>query len=249
MRKPSRPQLTFANVGTAAALLILVGSGQANAAVQNLINSADIQNGSIKAVDIANGAITGGKVKNGSLTARDFTGDLQGSQGATGVTGPVGPTGAPGATGPQGVAGPKGDQGAQGTAGDPGVAGPKGDPGNAGAPGAVGAKGDPGVAGPKGDTGATGATGAQGPGSSPVRVNTVTGSAPVPSLGSATVNLSCPAGQYVIGYDHQNGFQVDVSYFLASFNANGYLTGYSFQALNGGGSANSANFRLFCGQI
>lgn len=243
MRTPSRPHLTFANVGTAIALLILVGSGSATAAVKNLVNSADIEDRSIQTVDIAKGAITGGKVKDGSLTARDFTGDLTGPRGEVGAVGPIGPEGKPGPMGDQG------EPGARGAVGEQGVAGLKGDQGDAGTPGAVGAKGEPGVAGPKGDRGQPGATGAPGPGSSPVRVDTVQGRATVGVSTSADINVVCGAGQYVIGYDYQNGFQIDMAYFLANFNADGYLIGYTFTALNGSNAPGVANVRLFCGQI
>lgn len=225
MRTPSRPHLTFANVGTAVALLILVGSGSATAAAKNLIGSADIQNRSIQTVDMGRDAVTGAKVRDGSLTARDFAGDLTGPQGATGATGP---------TGPEGKRGPIGEQGAAGVPG---------------APGAAGAQGQQGIAGPKGDRGEAGAKGDTGAGSSSVRVATFSKSAEIATGGSTTIDLSCAAGQYVVGYDHQNGVGVDIPYFLAVFDADGYLTGYSFVAINRNNSPNSANIRLFCGRI
>ena len=102
------------------ALVALVSSLTGGAVAATLIDSGDIQNGSVTGKDlknltvarkdIKNNAINSGKVANGSLLTADFAaGQIPG-------------------TGPQGPAGPKGDKGDKGDPGDPGAPGAPGAP-------------------------------------------------------------------------------------------------------------------------
>jgi hypothetical protein len=95
VRRPARPQLTYANVvATIALLTALGGTGYATAR----IGTAQIRDGAVTNMKLHADAVTGAKVKDGSLRAKDFrAGDLP--------------------------AGPKGDQGAPGSPGAPGANG------------------------------------------------------------------------------------------------------------------------------
>ena len=100
-----------------------------------------------------------------------------GANGPQGAPGPTGPTGATGAQGPQGSAGPMGA---------PGPAGPTGAAGPAGPAGPTGGTGATGPAGPQGPVGPQGPQGPQGPAGN-----------------LALAGLTCPSGQFLVGFDAQ----------------------------------------------
>jgi hypothetical protein len=87
--------LLFATAGTAVA-----NHGGPHQA--NVVNSLDVQNGSL----------TGADIKNKSLTSADFRGKpVKGAPGPRGPAGPAGPAGPGGPGGPGGPAGPQGPAG------------------------------------------------------------------------------------------------------------------------------------------
>jgi len=77
---PARPsaraigsRLTFANVASGLCLVVLVGSGTANAAVNNLVNSADILDGTIRSADVRDSAIRTSDVRDNAIRTGDVS--------------------------------------------------------------------------------------------------------------------------------------------------------------------------------
>jgi len=152
--------------------------------------------------------VTGLILSNTISTAIDTPG-AKGDQGIMGIQGDKGVNGKNGLQGDEGVAGLDGEQGETGIAGLNGIQGEVGAIGLTGATGLTGAKGDPGVAGlngingsagANGSTGATGNNGTNGAdGSSSLFLKTkVTASDPLLKAGSTVIQLSLPAGTYLL---------------------------------------------------
>jgi hypothetical protein len=163
--------------------LLVVGGGLAYANIPdsgNVIHGCYQKNsGALRVIDTEKGQAC---ASNESALPWNQTG-IQGPQGLKGDKGDTG------ATGPQGPKGDKGDIGPQGPQGD------KGDTGATGPQGPQGDKGD------KGDTGATGPQGPQGPpgpaGSTNVYAKTA--SVSISPLADDSVDVSCDAGDHVVG--------------------------------------------------
>ncbi len=100
MHQLLRDRLTYANVMSTIAVVLVLTGGTAYAATK-LINGATIARGTVRAPQLAANSVDSTKVRNRSLRAIDFQlGQLPtGAAGAAGVAGPAGPTGA---TGPAG---------------------------------------------------------------------------------------------------------------------------------------------------
>ena len=93
----SRRHVTFANVCSALALIIALGTGTAYAA--NTVFSTDIVDGEVKTADLDTGAVTSAKVADGAIgPAQLAVGSVSSSQLAPGAVGPG--QLAPGAVGP-----------------------------------------------------------------------------------------------------------------------------------------------------
>jgi probable HAF family extracellular repeat protein len=136
-----------------------------------------------------------------------------GPQGPTGPSGPQGPPGAQGPPGPAGPAGSTGPQGPAGQAGPQGPQGPQGAPGPTGATGPQGLPGGPGPIGPAGPVGPTGAAGPQGPrgADGPIGPQGPSGVVAVQAVDqnyTGTINLSCPAGYFVLAASCNSGVNV-----------------------------------------
>ncbi len=146
----------------------------------------------IRAADIRSGAVTSRAIKNGGVQPWDLSGRTRGL--LTHGRGARGETGSPGAPGSNGANGPNGANGAEGAAGGNGANGPNGANGANGIDGANGSNGIDGANGVDGTNGTNGIDGTiaplsakQGPTALP------TGSSP-----TAVVELSVPAGSYVV---------------------------------------------------
>lgn len=86
IRQLPRPQLTYANVCSTAALVLALGTGTAYAAAT--ITSADIVDGEVKRPDIASQAVNSGKIAQQGVRAEDvLLGTLTGDQVADGALG------------------------------------------------------------------------------------------------------------------------------------------------------------------
>jgi hypothetical protein len=155
--------------------------------------------------------VTGLILNNTISTAIDTPG-AKGEQGVVGIQGDSGLNGKNGLRGEPGIAGLNGEQGEPGEPGIAGLNGIQGEVGATGLTGATGIQGEPGVAGlngingspgANGSTGATGNNGANGSngadGSSSLFVKTkVTASDPLIRTGSTVIQLSLPAGTYLL---------------------------------------------------
>jgi hypothetical protein len=117
---------------TGGAIVLAVASGIGGAYADDLIDSKDIKNQSIRSVDIGANEIGGSELSGGVVGWRHFNDYTQhhieslAEHGEDGKDGRDGDKGEPGKDGAQG---PKGDPGA------PGAQGPKGDKGDKGEPG------------------------------------------------------------------------------------------------------------------
>lgn len=105
-------RLTYANVMSTLAMVLVLTGGTAYAAVKLSANSVGTK-----------------QLRNGAVTAKKLAKGVRGP-GPAGRDGAQGTAGAPGATGPAGATGPKGDTGATGPAGPAGAIGPAGRDGN-----------------------------------------------------------------------------------------------------------------------
>jgi hypothetical protein len=146
--------------------------------------------------------VTGLILSNTISDAIDTPG-AKGDQGIVGIQGYSGATGKNGLQGEEGVAGLNGEQGETGAAGLNGIQGEVGATGLTGAAGLNGAKGEVGVAGLNGVNGSAGANGANGnngaDGASSLFLKTkITASDPLTKAGSTVIQLSLPAGTYLL---------------------------------------------------
>ena len=128
---------------------------------------------------------------------------VKGEQGVVGIQGDSGLNGKNGLQGVEGVAGLDGEQGETGAAGLNGIQGEVGATGLTGAAGLNGANGEAGVAGLNGVNGSAGANGANGSngadGASSLFLKTkTTASDPLLKTGSTVIQLSLPAGAYLL---------------------------------------------------
>jgi hypothetical protein len=173
--------------------------------------SAVAANGLIHAGDIAPGAVTGKAIKNGAVEPADLGTSTRtmiegGQQGAGGAKGDTGATGASGADGAKGTIGTNGTNGANGPNGANGAEGAKGSNGANGANGANGPNGANGTNGIDGTNGTDGAKGINGTNGTNGANGTITplsakqGLTALPTGSSSTtvVELSVPAGNYVV---------------------------------------------------
>ena len=146
--------------------------------------------------------VTGLILSNTISTAIDTPG-AKGDQGIVGIQGDSGLNGKNGIQGEEGVAGLNGVQGETGAAGLNGIQGEVGATGLTGEAGLNGAKGDAGVAGLNGVNGSAGTNGANGnngaDGASSLFLKTkTTASDPLLKAGSTVIQLSLPAGTYLL---------------------------------------------------
>ena len=141
-------------------------------------------------------------INNAIADAIDTPG-AKGDQGIVGIQGDSGLNGKNGLQGVEGVAGLDGEQGETGAAGLNGIQGEVGATGLTGAAGLNGANGEAGVAGLNGVNGSAGANGANGSngadGASSLFLKTkTTASDPLLKTGSTVIQLSLPAGAYLL---------------------------------------------------